>query len=529
MTLLNMNIGLAITCILLFACLPVAAAGSEHSDDRQIYADVKSEGGPLGSVFRFCVGAGRANEGLRADWQRQLREAKQLCGFEYIRMHGLLCDDMGVYREEHGRPIYNWQYIDELYDFLVDLKVRPFVELGFMPGGLASGNKTIFWWRGNVTPPKDYAKWGDLITALVSHWTERYGLDEVKKWYFEVWNEPNLDGFWAADQKAYFHLYSVTADAVKKVSPDFRVGGPATAGNGWVPEFIDYCASSHSPLDFISTHTYGVEVGFLDEFGGRGTVLSKHPESVSGDVQHTRAAIRASSMPSLPLFYTEWSSSYTPADPVHDNYVSAAYILDKLKNSIDYADSMSYWTFTDIFEEAGPRTTPFHGGFGLINYQGIKKPSFRAYELLNKLGPTKLQCTDPRSLVTKDSNGGVQALFWDFTNNIPDHENNQAYYITDIKPSLKPAVKLRISNLVAGRYKVSVYRVGYRMNDPYADYFDLGRPSQLTRPQVEEIKRKNDGKPVNVETVQIRRGETFVRDYAVRENDVFLVQLVRVP
>jgi xylan 1,4-beta-xylosidase len=282
-------------------------------------------------------------------------------------------------------------------------------------------------------------------------------------------------------------------------------------------------------LDFISTHTYGVEVGFLDEFGGRGTVLSKHPESVSGDVQHTRAAIRASSMPSLPLFYTEWSSSYTPADPVHDNYVSAAYILDKLKNSIDYADSMSYWTFTDIFEEAGPRTTPFHGGFGLINYQGIKKPSFRAYELLNKLGPTKLQCTDPRSLVTKDSNGGVQALFWDFTNNIPDHENNQAYYITDIKPSLKPAVKLRISNLVAGRYKVSVYRVGYRMNDPYADYFDLGRPSQLTRPQVEEIKRKNDGKPVNVETVQIRRGETFVRDYAVRENDVFLVQLVRVP
>jgi xylan 1,4-beta-xylosidase len=544
------NFEIARLCRLLVACISISAAGSalggtakslpdsRHVNSaavgrraesgqtavRQIYADVKSVSGPLGSVFRRCVGAGRANEGLRADWQRQLREAKRDCGFEYIRMHGLLTDDMGVYREERGRPVYNWQYIDELYDFLIDLKVRPFVELGFMPGGLASGNKTIFWWRGNTTPPKDYAKWGDLIAALVKHWKERYGAEEVKKWYFEVWNEPNLDGFWAADQKAYFHLYTVSANAIKSVSPSFKVGGPATAGNAWVPEFINYCSTTHSPLDFITTHTYGVDVGFLDEFGGRGTVLSKNPDSVSGDVKRVRLEIKASSMPSLPLYYTEWSSSYTPADPVHDSYVSAAYILDKLKGSIDYADCMSYWTFTDIFEEAGPRSTPFHGGFGLINYQDIKKPAYRAYEYLNKLGPTKLQCGDSQSLVTKDASG-IQALFWDFTNSLPVHENNQQYYITDIKPKVKASAKLRISNLEPGRYKVSVYRVGYRINDPYEDYFDLGRPSQLTRPQVETIKRRNDGRPVQVESVQINRGEPFMRTFSVRENDVFLVQL----
>lgn len=494
---------------------------------RVISASFKSTAGPLPQSFRHCIGAGRANEGLRADWQQQLRETKQACGFEYIRMHGLLTDDMGVYREEKGKPVYNWQYIDQLYDFLVDLKVRPFVEFGFMPGALASGNKTIFWWRGNVTPPRDYTKWGNLITALVEHWKERYGAEEIKKWYYEVWNEPNLDGFWAGDQKEYFRLYTETALAVKKVSPDLRVGGPATAGNGWVPELIKYCVDTKSPLDFISTHTYGVDVGYLDEYGGRGTVLSKNPTSISGDVARVKADIKASPMPNLPLCYTEWSSSYTPADPVHDSYVSASYILEKLRNSIDNAESMSYWTFTDIFEEAGPRMTPFHGGFGLINYQGIKKPAYRAFEYLNKLGPTKLKCDDSHSIVTKDAKGGVQALFWDHTNDIPDNTNNQAYYIRDLKPKTKFEVKLSLADLPSGKYKIAVYRVGYRINDPFADYLDLGRPSQLTRPQVNMIKSRNNGLPVQTETVTVKAGKGFVKTYLLRENDVYLVTLSR--
>ncbi|HEY0868725.1 MAG TPA: hypothetical protein VGE01_15180 [Fimbriimonas sp.] len=492
---------------------------------RQIDIDVRGVEGPLGNVSRFCVGAGRANEGLRADWQRQLRLAKEACGFEYIRMHGLLTDDMAVYREERGKPVYNWQYIDELYDFLVDLKVRPFVEFGFMPGALASGDKTIFWWRGNVTPPKDYDKWAGLIAALTRHWVERYGMNEVRKWYFEVWNEPNLDGFWAGDQKEYFNLYTATAKAVKSVDPSLRVGGPATAGAAWIPEFIRYCAETGTPLDFATTHTYGVDVGFLDEFGGRGTVLSRNPDSIVGDVRRVREQIGESSMPDLPLHFTEWSASYTPADPVHDSYVSAPCILEKLRGSMGYADSMSYWTFTDIFEEAGPRMTPFHGGFGLLNYQDIRKPAFRAYEYLNKLGSKRLRCKDASSLAATDGKGGVQALFWDYTNSLPEGTNNQQFFVTDIKPKPKGKVRLRVANLKPGNYRLAVYRVGYRINDPFSDYLDLGRPSQLTRPQVEKIKRRNEGRPVKVETVTVRTGETFVREYAMRENDVYLVSI----
>lgn len=475
----------------------------------------------------MCVGAGRANEGLRADWQRQLRQAKEACDFDYIRMHGLLSDDMGVYREERGVPVYNWQYIDELYDFLVALKVRPFVELGFMPGALASGQKTIFWWRGNVTPPRDFDKWGGLVSELTKHWVERYGLGEVKQWYFEVWNEPNLDGFWAGDQQAYFRLYSVAAKAIKAVSPNLRVGGPATAGAAWVPEFIAFCTENKVPVDFVSTHTYGVDVGFLDEYGGRGTVLSRNPDSIVGDVKRVRAQIDASAKPGLPLHFTEWSSSYTPADPVHDSYVSAPFILEKLKTAMAYADSMSYWTFTDIFEEAGPRFTPFHGGFGLINYQDIKKPAFRAYEYLNKLGPNELPCSDPHTIATTDGTGGIRALFWDYTNSIPEKVNNQQYFASDVRPGSKGSVNLRITNLRPGSYRVKVYRVGYRINDPYTLYLDMGKPSQLTRGQVSRLMAASDGKPVSSETIKIKAGEVLTRRYAMRDNDVYLVTVTK--
>lgn len=492
---------------------------------RNIVVDLKGKSTPMPQSFRHSVGAGRANEGLRADWQRQLIEAKNACGFEYIRMHGLLEDDMGVYREENGKPIYNFQYIDELYDFLLSIKIRPFVEFGFMPGALASGDKTIFWWKGNVTPPKDYQKWSDLIAALVQHWTDRYGRKEVSQWFFEVWNEPNLDGFWAGDQAEYFKLYAAIAKAVKSVNQNYRVGGPATAGNGWIKETIDFCQETKTPLDFISTHTYGVDVGFLDEFGGRGTALSRNPDSVSGDVKRVREEIKASAMPTLPLFYTEWSSSYTPADPLHDSYVSAAYIIDKLNDCMDSADSMSYWTFTDIFEEAGPRTTPFHGGFGMTNYQGIKKPSFRAYELLNKLGAERISLESPQTIATKSKNGAVQVLFWNFSNTLPPETNNQQYYITDIKPKSKEDVKVQIKGLKPGRYQVSTYQVGYRVNDPYAEYFDLGRPNKLTRDQVAKIKDRCSGAPIKVEVLTIGKEKSLNHVVKLRENDVFLIDI----
>lgn len=513
-----------ITFILFLATLLLN--GLLIAQNRLIKLDVNNTSGKLNTMFKECIGAGRANEGLRADWQQQLAMVKKDCDFKYIRMHGLLTDDMAVYREDkEGKPEYNYQYIDALYDFIISIKMKPFVELGFMPSALASGNQTIFWWRGNVTPPKDYKKWEDLIRNLTQHFTERYGEDEVKTWYFEVWNEPNLSpGFWTGTQEEYFKLYQYAAKAIKSVNPDYKVGGPATAGAAWVPETIAFCSNNNVPIDFISTHSYGVKQGFLDEFGTTGTVLSKDEFSVSGDVINSRKQITASAKPNLELHYTEWSSSYTPADPIHDSYHSASYILQKLKQVGNTANSMSYWVFTDIFEEAGPRFTPFHGGFGLLNTQGIKKPAYFSYAFLNKLGETELKNNDTASWATKNKKNEVQILFWDFTNTLPDDKvNNQQYYIKDLPPQSKGTTKIEVKGLQKGNYKLDIYRVGYKQNDAFTEYIALNKPSQLTLQQANALKKNNNGYPFASEKITVGSNGVWTKEFEVRENDVFLV------
>ncbi len=516
------------------------ATFAAESSPRIIEADTTNVRGSMNRMYNFCVGAGRANEGLRADWQRQLRFVREQCGFRYIRFHGLFCDDMGVYHEDkNGNAVYNWQYIDELFDFIVSIGMKPFIELGFMPGQLASGPHTLFWYRANVTPPKDYAKWEAFIAAFTRHVTERYGADEVRSWYFEVWNEPNLTGFWMgttggkSDEEfapiaraEYYKLYEASARGVKSVDPTYRVGGPATAGSGWIDETLAHCADNNVPLDFVTTHTYATMSGYLDENGSAGTVLSPDLDAVTAEVKRTRQKIDRSPFAKAELHYTEWSSSYTPADPIHDSYHSAAFILDKMRNIDTTATSMSYWTFTDIFEEAGPRVTPFHGGFGMLNYQDLKKPAFFAYRFLNRLGDHELTCADPAAYICRDDAGAVQALFWDFTLTHPGPSViNQEFYAADQPARAKEPAELKLSNLKAGAYQLLGYKVGYRTNDVQSAWRDLGSPAQLTRAQVETLRQASSGEAVLDEKIEVGADGRFSRTFEMRENDVWLVEL----
>ena len=490
---------------------------------RVISADYTIIKGQRNSFAREVVGAGRAAEGLRADWQRDLALVHRECGFKYIRFHGLLHDEMGVYTEDRkGNGVYNFQNVDALYDAILKIGMKPFVELSFMPQALASGTKTIFWWRANITPPKDYEKWESLIRALVRHWTERYGEEELKQWYFEVWNEPNLDIFWSGNQANYFRLYEVTARAIKSVSTHYRVGGPATAGRGWIRETIDFAFRNHVPLDFISTHDYGVKGMGFDE-GDQQLQLIVEPGAIVDGVRESHAQIAASLLPTLPLHYTEWSSSYSPRDPVHDSYLSAPYILSKLKGAEGYADSLSYWTFTDIFEENGPAPSPFHGGFGLLNFQGLPKPAFYAYQFLNRLGNVELKSDDENSWVCK-SDRGVQVLAWNLTLPITT-ESNQKFFKRRIPAKEVGQLRVSLANVPTGNYTLNVHRVGFGMNDVYDDYLKLGSPANLTRAQVRELYEKNDGRPVMSKQVNLNTDKPFLFDVSLSENDVVLLTL----
>jgi len=492
---------------------------------RKISVNYNKVKGPRDTFTAECVGAGHACLGLRAGFLEHLRTVQRECGFTFLRFHGILHDDMDVYREDKdGYAIYNWQYIDLVYDAILDIGMKPFVEFTFMPRVLASGKDVKFWWAGNKTPPKDYDKWHDLIKAFTKHMEDRYGREEVTTWYFEVWNEPNLHHFWSGDMAEYFKLYDYSAKAIKAVCKDYRVGGPATAGNAWVPELINHCHERKIPLDFIATHTYGVR-GDFDEFGNSVLYLSEDNTKIIEDVKKVKQQISFSPMPDLELHYTEWSSSYSSRDPVHDSYVQAAYILDKLKGSEGHAESMSYWTFSDVFEEAGPPPSPFHGGFGLINLQGLKKPSFYAYKYLNKLGDEELSVADSKAWVCRSAEG-VQALMWNFKLPQQDASNNE-YFTRDLKAKPADAIDFKVSNLPKGSYTLKVHRIGYRNNDVFTFWLEAGSPKSPTRKQVKELEKKCNDNPVESEEVTITSKGIFKHKVEMLEYDIVLILLTK--
>ena len=407
-----------------------------------IHIDFCSEGQRYKPYWKTCVGAGRANEGLRAAFQRQLRQLQEQIGFRYLRFHGLLHDDMFVVREnESGEKIYNFQYIDELFDSMLELRIRPFVELSFFPSCLKGGDATQFWWKANITPPETWDGWCALIDRLIRHWLQRYGEAEVRTWYFEVWNEPNLNSFWDGTRSQYFSLYAATAQTIKSIDPHLRVGGPATSNfvpddrfdsetedfthhlthkvddldslnwhGVWIEAFLDYCVKHHLPLDFVSTHPYPTDFAF--DQTGRMKGRTRNVDSTRQDMMWLKQTVQHSAYPNAEIHLTEWSSSPSARDCTHDYLQEAAYLVKCNLDGIGLADSLSFWAFTDVFEETGAGDSIFHGGFGLINYQGIVKPSFHAYRMLSHLGDTLLY-RDEHAFFTKKE-GKLAALLYHY-------------------------------------------------------------------------------------------------------------------
>lgn len=461
-----------------------------------------------------------------AEHQRHLALVTGECGFRYLRFHGLLHDDMAVYTlDSRENPVLNFQYVDLLFDHLRAAGIKPFVELGFMPPALASGPETVFWWKGNVTLPRSMDRWQDLVRDLVLHWVRRYGRDEVRTWYFEVWNEPNLRDFFAGSMEDYFRLYAATARVIKEVDPDFRVGGPASAGAEWIPELIGFCHEENVPLDFVSTHTYGVQ-GFLDEFGTHRTRLDPDPASVIRDVEKIHRQVRESSMPGLEIHFTEWSTSYSPADPVHDAYHSAAWMLAKIKRCEGLLHSLSWWTFTDIFEEPGPPRSHFHGGFGLLTTQGLRKPAFFAYKYLHGLGSLELENADADSWVCTDGQD-IQVLFWDCTHTGAGLAN-QDWYTRDLPPGPAGQARLELSGLEPGVWQLEARCTGYGHNDVYSGFLGLKVEGSLSPAQVERLHDLSSDPVGETRTFVLGEGDRLSWTRELAQNEVVMAVLRKV-
>jgi xylan 1,4-beta-xylosidase len=463
---------------LLAICLIAAAAqvsSQQTPDTEEVTVDARAATRPFPHYWEQVFGSGRAILSLRESYRRDLRSMKSATDIHYVRFHAIFHDEVGVYSEDaQGQPVYNWSYVDQIYDGLLDAGVRPFVEMSFMPRALAASDQPhAFWYRPLPSPPKDYAKWGELIYNFAKHLVDRYGINEVSQWYFEVWNEPNID-FWTGEPKqaTYFELYDHAAQAVKRVDQRLRVGGPASAQAAWIPEMIEHSVQAKVPLDFVSTHVYGNDLS-KDVFGTDENI--NRSEMVSRAVQKVYKQVKASAKPDLPIIWSEYNASYKNEIDVTDSAYMGPWLANNIRLCDGFTNTMSYWDFSDVFEEQGVIKTPFYGGYGLIAEGGVPKAAFNAFAMLHRLGEQRSQPELANALITKRRDGTFAIAVWNYADPGTASDMAQKVHVKLEGASGMPRYHVEILDPVHG--------------SALAAWRAMGSPTSPTRMQYQQLRR----------------------------------------
>jgi len=493
-----------------------------------ITLDAAADGEQFEHNFNKVIGSGHMGLALYERTLRHLEMARRDLGVQYLRCHGLLsgspdlCSwanqskaglnpDLGFDPDQlagEGDIQVNFAFIDLVIDRLLDIGIRPFVEFGFMPRLLASSTHTLTRWDAYTSPPRDYKLWADLIENLVRHWAKRYGLEEISQWYFEVWNEPNLEGFWPASLQEYFKLYAHTVRAVKAVDAGLPVGGPATAGrvNAHIDEFLRFCHETATPVDFVTAHSYSVNSS------SRKGEFSYHevsaPTFLSNRFGQMRDEIDASPIPGLPLHITEYNSTTSTHEIIHDLPFNAAYLARTLSEAGRHADSFSYWAVSDIFVEESVPPAEFHGGFGMINIHDIPKPTFHMFHFFSQLG-TKVLHRSPRSLFTRRDDGHLVGVMW--------NPNNRAL------DSQQYTCRLAVPD-DGNTYAARTLLVDETHGNPYGTWKLLGRERNPSREQIALLRESS--RPACKYHALTRNDGLAHLDVTLEKNACLLVDLI---
>jgi xylan 1,4-beta-xylosidase len=471
---------------LALACLAgVLPAQTEPASQTQtIVINAEAPAHPFPHYWEKMFGSGHAILALRQSYRRDLKSMKRVTDFQYVRFHGIFDRDVGLYSENRqGQPEYNFTNVDQIYDGLLARGIRPFVELSFMPQALASTpERQPFFYHPYIAPPKDWNRWGDLVRAFAQHLVDRYGIDEVSEWYFEVWNEPNI-GFWAGTPKqaTYFHLYDVAASALKGVSPRIRVGGPATAQAAWVSAFIRHCADGHVPVDFISTHVYGDDTA-QDIFGTHQKIARR--DMVVMAVRKVHDEVKSSPLPNLPIIFSEYNATYMNIRDITDSAFMGPWLAQTISRCDGLVQLLSYWDFSDVFEEQGVAKTPFYGGYGLVATGHIHKAAYNDFALLHRLGDERLDDKNGPVIVTRRADGTLAIALWNYAP--PGNGGTARTY------------KLSINGL-SGTHRAIIWTVDKHRGSPLATWEAMGKPDFPTPSQQQILRQAAQLPPPEIE------------------------------
>ena len=505
--------------LLAIVSMPVVAQASAQPFQQResLFIDAKASTTPFPHFWEKTFGSGRAILSLRESYRADLRTVKAATNFESIRFHGIFLDEVGLYdpdrRTQHpgeaaetaqDPSVYNFSYVNQIYDGLLANHVKPFVELSFMPKLMSSSPEVMpnFWYHPNVSPPKNYKAWDAMVTAFATHLISRYGIDEVATWNFEVWNEPNLE-FWGGNpkQQTYFELYDHTARALKAASPRLRVGGPVTALAAWVTPFLQHVKANNVPVDFVSTHIYGND-DIKDVFGKTEDVPGE--EMVFRAVKMVHEQIGSSPYPHLPFILSEFNVSWRNDPNILDSPYMGPWLANTIRLCDGLVDNMAYWDFSDVFEEQGVTRGPFTGGYGLNAADSIPKAAFNVFAALHQLGDRRLANSSTSALVTLRKSGIAIAL-WNYA---PPTAIGKTYVPPSGASGPPKEFDLEIKN-VPSSASVEILRIDEDHSNALKAFDAMGRPpGDLTQTQILQLQKAGRMSPA--EQAQLDRGHFHI-------------------
>ncbi|MDU5110220.1 MAG: AraC family transcriptional regulator [Clostridium sp.] len=468
--------------------------------------------GELKHSFNKLITFGHASYGLRDDLRVQLRKIQKDIGFEYVRFHGIFSDEMLVYNETtKGEVYYNFNHVDNLIDGLLEQGLKPFIELGFMPSELSSTDNKIFFWQCYASAPNNMDKWIQMVDEFIRHIINRYGINSVREWYFEFWNEPNIEKvFWDGSREEFFNFFKLTYDCIKAIDKDIKIGGFGIfkfgETNSWINEFISYSEKHNCFLDFFTFHAYQLECTDIDtikvDMTNEGVKYIRSDENdLTGDLS-LRDIIHIGNedyisetinemveigerLPGAAKEYwiTEWNSTMDCRDLVHDTCFMAAFIVKTCVENSNLVTGIGFWTFTDLFEEFRLKQKLFHGGFGLVTYNGIKKASYHAFEFLNKLGEEVLY-KDNGLIVTKKGQD-YQLLFYNYCHyndlyrslDYSQISHLNRYNVFNEATIKEYNLSLKVQN---GKYQLEKFRVNRESGSSFDAWVSMGAPETLS-------------------------------------------------
>lgn len=520
----NSSISIILRGLMMCAVFIIALSFIVHAQQVTVKISAAATKKQLQMPWKNCIAVGRAHNLLRADLLEHLAYAQKAMGYRYCRFHALFDDEMDVVRrdEKTGKLIFQWPQVDKVYDALLKIGIRPFVELNPMPTVMASGTQTIFHYKMNVTPPKSYDEWELLVKEFTKHMVRRYGIDEVRKWYFEVWNEPNLSGFWSGTQQEYWKLYAASAKAVKSVDDKLRIGGPASSKGNWIKEIISYTFKNKIPLDFVSTHLYpqDEQVEFPDRVGSP----YKVGDFFSATVKEVQQWVKNSERPDLEIHWTEWNTQsaeskekITWGDNIYvDNLFAASFIVRNCIELDTVCNSFAYWVVSDIFDEGGIPQSPFSCTYGLLTIHGLPKASFNAFRLLGKMTgdimniKTDVPIASGKGMLVTNDHGTTRILLWN--QNFVEEKNHTGWSGNIVLPqsgdSMLQAIKATIT-IGAG--------------SPWESWQLMGSPMNLLPTQYELLKQQSEP-AYSLSTINVVKGVTSI-SFQLKPGEVQYIEL----